>query len=271
VRLIIVMVMLPVAGAAACRKAPSKPPRDLNAAREAMNRQNLFSELRPVKLSNCTLARFGEQHDGGYLLCANLLGSVGAGYSYGISGYDGWGCDVSRELSVSVHQYDCFDLRQPSCPTGRTVFHPECVAGAPSTEGGRAFDTVEDQLARNGDGARHVVMKMDVEGAEWDSLWSAPDEVLQRIDQLDIELHHNEDARFVAVVQRLKQFFYVTHVHFNNFSCEGNQKPFPSWAFEVLFVNKKVGVIDPSGTAGGLLPLDAPNDPDKPDCQAAFP
>ena len=65
----------------------------------------LFEEIQPVKLSNCQLERFGEPNDGGYLLCANLLGDVKSAYSYGISGYDQWGCDVSTRLRVPVHQY----------------------------------------------------------------------------------------------------------------------------------------------------------------------
>src|SRR5262245_15887939 len=56
-------------------------------------RQQLFDLLQPVALANCQLERFGEPHDGGYLMCRNLLEDVGAGYSYGISGYDQWGCD----------------------------------------------------------------------------------------------------------------------------------------------------------------------------------
>lgn len=54
------------------------------------------------------MARFGESNDGGYLACANLLGGVKSAYSYGIAGYDGWGCDISRRLNVTTHQYDYF-------------------------------------------------------------------------------------------------------------------------------------------------------------------
>ena len=59
-------------------------------AREAVihRRQVLFDMLQPVALTNCRLERFGETHDGGYLMCANLLDAVQSGYSYGISGYD---------------------------------------------------------------------------------------------------------------------------------------------------------------------------------------
>jgi hypothetical protein len=247
----------------------AQPPQ--NAARRAIIRKTLFAELRPVKLSNCKLERYGERNDGGYLLCANLLGGVQAGYSYGISGYDGWGCDVSRKLKVRVHQYDCFDHRQPSCPGGATMFHAECVAGAPSIREGRPFDTVANQVQKNGDGNRRLVVKMDVEGAEWDSFSNMPDAVLQRIDQLAVEFHHNEEERFVSVMRKLKQFFYIAHVHFNNFSCESTLKPFPAWAYEVLFVNKRLGVLDTSGPTGGLHALDARNNPKAADCQAVFP
>ena len=46
-----------------------------------------------------------------------------SGYSYGISGYDGWGCEISRTLKVQVHQYDCFNLQEPVCRGGTTIFH----------------------------------------------------------------------------------------------------------------------------------------------------
>ena len=156
----------------------------LGRRREQLARDRLFEELQPVKLTNCEFKRFGEPNDGGYLLCANLLASVRSGYSYGISGYDQWGCDVLRGLSVPVHEYDCFNLQVPACPGGRTVFHGECIGGALATLDGRPFDTLENQFAKNGDGVERVVVKMDVEGAEWDSLPQTPDDVLQRIDQL---------------------------------------------------------------------------------------
>ena len=252
-------------------------------ARSAQQRQTLFDQgqrrilfdlLQPVALANCRLERFGEANDGGYLMCGNLLTGIESGYSYGISGYDKWGCDVSSTLRVPVHQYDCFNLTEPACPGGKTVFHAECVGPTAETIEGRAFDTIENQFRKNGDGAKRIVLKIDVEGAEWDSLLATPDEVLQRIDQLAIEFHWELDKsqwvrqeRYTRLVRRLKQFFEVAHIHFNNASCVDELSPFPSWAYEVLFVSKRLAVIDPSGRAGGLHPLDAPNNPLFEDCQ----
>jgi hypothetical protein len=230
-------------------------------------RRRLFAAVQPVRVGNCEMQRFGEAHDGGYLMCGNLLSGVQAAYSYGIGGYDGWGCDISRRLSVKVHQYDCFDRRRPSCPGGETVFHEECVAGEAGLEEGRRFGTVEQQLAANGDAGKHLVVKMDVEGAEWDSWMQTPDSVLDRIDQIAMEFHGVTEERFIAVVERLKTFFYVAHLHFNNHACAETVVPFPAWAFEVLLVSKRIAVLDPSRSAAAPHPLDAPSAPQVPDCQ----
>jgi hypothetical protein len=236
-------------------------------AEAARVRAELFAEVQPIALANCQLKRFGEPNDGGYLLCGNLLGSVQAGYSYGISGYDGWGCQVANDLKVKVHQYDCFDLTEPVC-AGATVFHGECVAAkAAVDENGRRFDTPEHQIARNGDASHRLVVKMDVEGAVWDTFLESPDQVFDQIDQLVVEFHGLNRQKFIDAVKKLKGFYYVANLHFNNYSCTTLYRPFPSWAFEVLFVNKKLAQPDPSGNRAPASFLDTPNNPKIADCQ----
>ena len=249
--------------------APASDARNEERARARQARETLFAELQPVRLRNCELARFGEKNDGGYLLCGNLLNGVGAAYSYGISGYDGWGCDVSTRLSVPLHQYDCFNTTQPSCPSGRPVFHAECVAGTRShDEEGRLFDSLQSQFARNGDAEKSLVVKMDVEGAEWDSILQTPDEVLARIDQLVFEFHGVSDTgRYLPVLAKLKRIFEIVHLHFNNFACVGAGAPFPAWAYEVTFVNKRLADVDEAARVALPSTLDAPNHPAVPDCQ----
>jgi len=151
-------------------------------AREASVRQQLFDDVQPVNVTNCELARFGAPNDGGYLVCANLLNDVSSAYSYGIAGRDEWGCQISQKLSVAVHEYDCFDVREPSCPDGRLVFHPECVGPRRSTQAGKPFDSVAGHVERNGDSGKRLVIKMDVEGAEWDTFLATPDRVFEQID-----------------------------------------------------------------------------------------
>ena len=226
-----------------------------------MSRQLLFEEIQPVKLANCELERFGEKNDGGYLLCGNLLGDVKSAYSYGISGYDQWGCDVSTKLGVPVHQYDCFNLTRPDVRDRQAVFHGECIGDSRRVEEGRRFDTLENQVRTNGDAGKRLVVKMDVEGAEWDAFLGVSDDVLQRIDQLAVEFHDFDQGRFLLAIWKLKKFFYVANLHWNNFACDAASTPFPSWAYEILFVNKRIGVPDPETPVVPSL-LDRPNNPE---------
>ena len=206
----IVVVALVVAGLASWRIAQMRArPKPVAASPEATAEANriraeLFAQVQPIALANCQLKRFGEANDGGYLLCGNLLGSVQAGYSYGISGYDGWGCQISTDLKVKVHQYDSFDLTEPVCAGGATVFHGECVAGkAAVDESGRRFDTPEHQFASNGDASHRLVVKMDVEGAEWDTFLESPAQVFEQIDQLVVEFHGVNRQPFIDALSRL--------------------------------------------------------------------
>lgn len=274
---ILATIVLALTGTAGWLSLRSEAPRPGDRAprkirtREEQIRDHLFWSLQPVKVTNCELERFGEPHDGGYILCGNLLASVEAGYSYGISNYDGWGCDVSKQLRIPLHQYDCFDIRPPKCPGGQTIFHPECVAGSRATIDGRPFDSLEHQIAANGDGTRRLIVKIDVEGAEWDTFLQTPNEVLARIDQMAVEFHDVGEPRFVLAVAKLKESFHVAHLHFNNFSCDDALEPFTARAYEVLFVNKRIGVTDGLPAPPGPHAVDAPNNPRAPDCQAAAP
>lgn len=230
-------------------------------------RQALLDELQPVSLKNCTLKRFGSPYDGGYLMCENLIDGLAAAYSYGVGWNDDWGCDVSTQYRVRVHQYDCFDPTRPVCTTGNAVFHDECIGNRRRTVESRRFDTLADQIATNGDRGKRLIVKIDVEGAEWDALMATSDAVLQNIDQMPMELHGSHERRFLQVVRKLKRTFHVVNLHFNNYSCSEGTAPFPSRAYQVLLVNKRLGVRDMTAGTPPPSPLNAPDDPSGPDCQ----
>jgi hypothetical protein len=231
-------------------------------------RQAILAELQPVALKNCTLKRFGSANDGGYLMCENLIEPIGSAYSYGVGTNDDWGCEMSRRFHVPVHEYDCFDPARPTCDGGKFVFHDECVGGRTEQRKSHLFDTLENQIKRNDDAGRRVIIKMDIEGGEWESLLAAPDELLASIPQLAMEMHGFDNRKILEVLRKLKQNFYLVNLHFNNWSCTPNAAPLPAWAFQVLWVNKRVGVIDPNAPVPApMSPLNAPDAATRPDCQ----
>ena len=230
-------------------------------------RESLYAAFTPARLTNCTLQRFGNANDGGYVMCANLMSAAQSGYSYGIAGEDAWGCDVTAQTGIPIHQYDCFDTRPPVCPGGLTMFHAECVGSEPATIEDRPFDSMVNQIAANGDSGKRLIVKMDVEGSEWRALAVAPDHVLEAIDQLAVEFHRVDEPHFLETAARLNQFFVAANLHQNNYECRPGYDPFPGPVFEVLFVNKRIAVADLAASAAFPSLLDAPNSPGRPDCQ----
>jgi hypothetical protein len=231
-------------------------------------REDLLQELRTVTLRNCTLKRYGNAHDGGYLMCENLIDGVQSAYSYGISTEDSWGCDVSRQFNVVIHQYDCFTPHRPACEGGRSVFHDECVGPKAETVDGQPFDTFASQIARNDDAGKTLLVKIDIEGAEWDSLMATPDSVLDTISQMPMELHGTDEQKILGTVRRLKRQFHLVNLHFNNWACTPDTAPLPASAYQVLWVNKKIGEIDPNGPSPApMSALNAVDGPGRPDCQ----
>jgi hypothetical protein len=150
-------------------------------------------------------------------------------------------------LNVPVYQYDPFDLRIPVCARGKTYFHAEGVAGSSFIDAdGRRFDSIEKHVIEKGHAGQKLVMKMDVEGAEWPSLLNLPDNILTEFVQIVIEIHgldvpgNFENIR--KVLGKLNEHFYVAHLHSNNCCCSTTGF-FPSSVIEVLYVNKSVAVV----------------------------
>lgn len=235
-------------------------------------REAILAELQPVALKNCTFKRFGSANDGGYLMCENLLEPLDAAYSYGVGTNDDWGCEVSRRYHVTVHQYDCFDPARPTCNGGTFVFHDECVGDRTGYRKSRFFDTLENQIRKNGDTGRRLIIKMDIEGAEWDTLLAAPEELLASIPQISMEMHGYNDPKILEVIRKLKRNFYLVNLHFNNWSCTSRAAPLPAWAYQTHWVNKRIGVLDLAAPIPApMSPLNAPDSPTWPDCQLRTP
>lgn len=201
-------------------------------------------------------------------MCENLIEALDAAYSYGVGPNDDWACEVSRRYHMPVHQYDCFDPARPTCNGGTFVFHDECVGDRASKRGSHFFDTLENQIKKNGDAGRRLIIKMDIEGAEWDSLLAAPDDLLASIPQITMEMHGFDNPKIVEVLRKLKRNFYLVNLHFNNWSCTPKAAPLPAWAYQTHWVNKRIGVLDPAARVPApMSSLNAPDSPTWPDCQ----
>jgi hypothetical protein len=219
--------------------------------------------------------RWGEPHDGGYVMCADGLdkGLVGA-YSYGINGFDGWGMAVASRFHIPLNEYDCTNLNHPQVCTGCEAlvhFHGECILnnnGQPPTQ--HPFinsKTLTQQLKESGNGnaaERSLLLKIDVEAAEWKVFAEEPVENMKKFREIVVEYHwlgqeYNHELYAQAVKKIELAGFAVTHLHGNNYG--GGLEYFGEYSIpnviEVTYIQKPV-----SGCAANIPyhgPLDTPN------------
>ena len=161
--------------------------------------------------------RVGNTNDGGYTMFLPLSENKIA-YSIGISNDTSWDSDMaSRGYEVYMYDHTIKNL-----PNKNRAFHWEKLG----IIGGRETkDLIElsTMIHRNGhDNETGMVLKMDVEGAEWDVLRYISSDVLCRFDQIVMELHDllnpfNREI-YLEALDKITSTHSLVHIHANNCS-----------------------------------------------------
>lgn len=194
--------------------------------------------LRLRDVTNVGLVRIGREHDGGYLMADDFHPGMAA-YSFGICD------DVSWDKDMVERGIECFmyDHTIDALPEEHELFHwsREGICGNEPVENCR---TLGEFVKRNGhEGRKDLILKMDVEGAEWDAIAAAGKETLEQFSQIVFELHDMNSASAFESILRVLRKLSETHqpvwVHGNNFAdyVRCGDMVMPN-ALEVLFVRK---------------------------------
>ncbi len=215
--------------------------------------------LRPTALGDgARLVRVGADHDGGYVMLDRPAPDVAL--SIGVGGDVSWDAELARR-GARVHAFDHTVRGLPQRAPGVT-FHRLGVGA----ESGGELLSLDDLAARAGvrDGVR-AVLKMDVEGAEWDALRGPS---LGRFEQIVVELHHlgrlrdpEWARRILDVLQGLSLGHHAVHLHANGHArvVQLGSYWFPD-VVEATFVARSLGL--PQAPATRLhTELDRPAQP----------
>lgn len=176
--------------------------------------------LRTSRVEGVGFTRVGGDADGGYVMLDTLRPPVvTAGYSLGI------GNEVSWDLAVAGRGIDLvlYDptVDGPPQPVPRARFVRQGIGGAVAAPGRR---TLAEMIADNGhEGRDDLVLKMDVEGAEWPVLAEVGSDTLGQFAQIAVEFHRmakvlqpQGHAEVVAAFSKLAATHVPVHVHGNN-------------------------------------------------------
>ncbi len=185
--------------------------------------RSILALVSPMDVVGGNLIRIGCPNDGGYILLDSGLRDAVA-YSLGIAGDVSWDLQMAN-LGCQIYQYD---HTIEALPQQHPAFHwfRIGVAGQDSPDG--TMCRLDTLISRNGHGGRNdLVLKMDIEGSEWDLFEAMPVETLQQFSQIVMEMHHfavaaNHPAglvylrKFEAVLRKLDATHQAVHIHANN-------------------------------------------------------
>lgn len=271
-----------------------------------MNPQDTDISLRPYRPRwYADLRRFGNRADGGYVLpqCAvdasEALLSLGveADWSFeaavlavrptlrltcvdGTSGPAAIRARLRRDLLKALRQLRPRKLVRVlgnwNKPEQFRAFfaHHEFLPLMVTAAGGPGRITLPALLAqvRGGNAACRVLVKMDIEGGEYEVLRAAAD-ALDGVTGLAIEFHDlaGNWSRFRDIMALLQPRFHIAHVHGNNNDGVITASGVPE-TLEITLVNRRVGPPDPppSSAVYPIAGLDFPNRPRRPDLALSF-
>jgi hypothetical protein len=201
----------------------------------------LFDFLKP-KLTSLPLTRIGGNGDGGYLVPLDL-NEIEVCISPG----------SNKEWRFEKDLYDRFGIKsaiidkienKPIDLYSEFTFTDSWLG----TISGNRIKTLESCIeGLKIDLSRDLMLQMDIEGAEYEVLFSMPETLLKRFRILIIEFHYSErfknrelfEAYFAKVFDRLNAYFEVLHFHPNN-CCgvwEYREHSLPS-VFELTLVRR---------------------------------
>lgn len=175
-----------------------------------------------MEFEGMRLARLGGQNvgingDGGYVM--NLpLSSSKIAYSFGINKDCSWDSRIA-DIGYDVFMYD---HTISSLPYNRKEFHWEKtgLCGKDKTEN---CLTLEELIRKNRhEGNSGMLLKIDIEGAEWDVFDSIESGTLDKFDQIAVEFHGMNNfaikEKILSSLNKISETHCCIHLHGNNYS-----------------------------------------------------
>jgi hypothetical protein len=223
-------------------------------------------QLKFIPGSHCI--RLGDSHDGGYVLVDDLSKSDVC-LSFGIGDNISFDQAIAEKVA-SVHMFD-HTVEQPVGMHSNQIFYKMGLSTLPSQD----FFTLEDSIRLTGE-FKDLILKIDIEGAEWDIFSNATPEQLSRFRQITVEFHHFHSIadtelyeKMVKSLNKLNSGFNLINVHINNWAKYELVKgvPFPD-VIEATYIRKISSEV--SSLASSVDVLNSPNNPDNFEFELGF-
>jgi hypothetical protein len=212
--------------------------------------RNIVRMLRPHRLKGATKVRIGRHFDGGYTMLDRFEG-IEVAYSLGINDEISWDLDMAQK-GIKIFQYDHTIER---LPYQHPLFNWKRIGIVGKAGEAANLATLESLIEANGHRENHnMVLKCDIEGAEWDMLMHTPNAVIGQFSQIVMELHNLDDVcddgaadAVRKAIGNLYASHRVVHVHANNYGGIGVVGGYPvPCVLEVTLARRDMGEFEAS-------------------------
>jgi hypothetical protein len=202
-----------------CLKVMSSSPEEVKSSAIYRRCAMILELVCPKKIRDVELARIGKNFDGGYVMVGGFdCEGTDAAYSFGISDDVSWDSGIAA-LGIDVFMYD---HTIDSLPDENSRFHFNEI-GVTGHKSGKNLETLPGLLLKNGHGdSDRLILKMDIEGCEWDVFDFCSKQTISQFSQIVVEFHDltkerycSSDSKILRVLKKIDETHQCVHVHAN--------------------------------------------------------
>lgn len=157
--------------------------------------------------------RIGGHNDGAYVMLDSLEGNIA--YSIGIGDNVNWDIDMASR-GYEIFQYD-HTINNLPCQNAHFHWKKVGVTGGRESENMKHLSTLIRQNKH--ENIKGMILKMDIEGDEWQVLKTIKTDILRQFDQIVLEIHDltlRMDLPVEEALNKLTENHQLVHIHANN-------------------------------------------------------
>ena len=176
----------------------------------------LYQFLCPKEVIDRKRVLMGEKKDGCYVMLDDFE-NIKIAYSIGISVSNQFDKALA-DKGIDIYMYDHTISRLPS---ENEKFHWKKIGIGGNSERSSNIQTLQDMIKENGHiNQKNMIFKMDVEGAEWNSLNDISEKILCQFKYLLFEFHFGKKdlILFYNILKKIYKTHQAFYVHCSPFS-----------------------------------------------------
>jgi hypothetical protein len=151
----------------------------------------------------------GEKKDGCYVLL-NDFANIKIAYSFGVGPF----IQFDRELAEKGIDVYMYDHTINSLPYNHPKFHWKKIGITGKNESNNLLKSLEELIIENGHSSEdNMILKMDIEFHEWESLIDVSEKILSQFKYILLELHFNDEkeSNNTLLYYNVLKNLYKTH------------------------------------------------------------